>query len=253
MPEQQRECHADGVRSCGCASAADQQEDGCIEKPSRGQIHDRGVSRRSFLQTLGVSAAASAVAARAEEALAAQNASGKDQVAAANVPVLGPEPIRITLNVNGQPMATLIDPATALMESLRWHLNLTGTKEVCDRGACGACSVLVDGKLVASCMMLAIDAVGSQVTTIEGLGTPENLDPVQQAFIKHDALQCGFCTPGLVVASRALLNQHPRPTMEQIKVGLSGNLCRCGTYMNVFNAVLEASGQDPIADAGGQA
>jgi aerobic-type carbon monoxide dehydrogenase small subunit (CoxS/CutS family) len=206
------------------------------------------VSRRSFLQTLGLSAAASAVAQRAEAALARQDALGQGGVA-----VLGPDPIRVTLRINGQPMQAEIDPSTTLMETLRWHFNLTGTKEVCDRGACGACSVLVDGKLMASCMMLAVDAIDSEITTIEGLGTPDKLDPVQEAFVKHDALQCGFCTPGLVMASRALLNEHAQPTLQQIKVGLSGNICRCGTYTNIFNAVLEASGQEPIMDAGGAA
>ena len=206
-----------------------------------------GVSRRSFIQTLGLSAAASAVAARTQSALA------QDDVAQhKGAPILGPDPVKVTLKINGQPMNATIDPSTTLMEALRWHFNLTGTKEVCDRGACGACSVLVDGALVMSCMMLAIDAVGSSITTIEGIGGPSNLDPVQEAFIRHDALQCGFCTPGLVLASRALLNDHPQPSLAQIKHGLSGNICRCGTYSNVFNAVLEASGQAPIADAGGQ-
>lgn len=210
---------------------------------------DGSVSRRSFIQTLGLSAAASAVGARAREALAAQDQQHNDGRAA----MLGPEPIKVALRINGQAMETTIDPATTLMEALRWHLNLTGTKEVCDRGACGACSVLVDGKLVCSCMMLAVDAVGANVTTIEGLSRDGKLDPIQEAFIRHDALQCGFCTPGLVIASRALLNDHPKPTLEQIKQGLSGNICRCGTYTNIFNAVLEASGQAPIMDAGGRA
>lgn len=209
-----------------------------------------GVSRRSFIQTLGLSAAASAVGARAEQALAAQDERNRALSAGA---MLGPDPIKVTLRINGQPMETTIDPATTLMEALRWHFNLTGTKEVCDRGACGACSVLLDGKLVCSCMMLAVDAAGAQITTIEGLSKDGKLDPAQEAFIRHDALQCGFCTPGLVVASRALLNDHPKPTLEQIKQGLSGNICRCGTYTNIFNAVLEASGQPPIMDAGGRA
>lgn len=206
-----------------------------------------GVSRRSFIQTLGLSAAASAVAARTQSAIAQDDAPQSKAV-----PVFGPDPVKVTLRINGQAMNATIDPSTTLMEALRWHLNLTGTKEVCDRGACGACSVLVDGTLVASCMMLAVDAIGSSITTIEGVGGPGNLDPVQEAFVRHDALQCGYCTPGLVIASRALLNATPRPSLAQIKHGLSGNICRCGTYSNVFNAVLEASGQAPIADAGGQ-
>jgi aerobic-type carbon monoxide dehydrogenase small subunit (CoxS/CutS family) len=111
--------------------------------------------------------------------------------------------------------------------------------------------VLVDGRLVNSCLMLALDAIGAEVTTVEGLATNGRLDPIQEAFVKHDALQCGYCTPGLVVACRALLNEHPRPTLDQIKRGLSGNICRCGTYTNIFNAVLEASGQSPIIDQKG--
>ena len=208
-----------------------------------------GVSRRSFIQTVGVSAAAGAMQSRAA-------AAAQDGGARADAPeVFGPGMQRITLRVNGRELSADIDPSTTLMESLRWHFELTGTKEVCDRGACGACSVLIDGALVCSCMMLAVDAVGAEVTTVEGLADGDGLDPVQEAFIKHDALQCGFCTPGLVIAARSLLNSNPRPTLAEIKHGLSGNLCRCGTYSNVFNAVLEASGQTIMrdADAGGHA
>jgi len=144
-----------------------------------------------------------------------------------------------------------IDPATTLMQVLRLNLGLTGTKEICDRGACGGCSVLVDGVLVNSCMMLAADAEGAEITTVEGLAKGETLDPVQEAFIKHDALQCGYCTPGLIMATRWMLNNTPKPTMDQIRHCLSGNICRCGTYTNVFNAALEASGQRPVRDGKG--
>ncbi|MBT8484335.1 MAG: (2Fe-2S)-binding protein [Phycisphaerales bacterium] len=200
----------------------------------------RGVTRRSFMQTLGISAAATSALGGEREATAA---------VADDTPVLGPGPVPITLRINGKPHTRTVDPATTLLEALRVDLDLTGTKEVCDRGACGACSVLVDGRLTVSCMMLAIDAVGAEITTVEGLARGDTLDPVQESFVRHDALQCGFCTPGLVMASRALLDENPKPTLDQIKKGLSGNLCRCGTYTNVFNAVLEASGQTPIADA----
>ena len=200
-----------------------------------------GVSRRSFLQTMGLSAAAAAAQAKAEQAAAG----GGGEAA-----IVGPGAVAVTLRVNGRELRHEVDPATTLMEFLRWHAHLTGTKEVCDRGACGGCSVLVDGKLVASCMMLALDAEGAEVTTVEGIAHGDELDAVQEAFITHDALQCGFCTPGLVVAARALLDENPRPTLDEIKEGLSGNLCRCGTYTNVFNAVLTASGQKPIADGG---
>jgi len=199
-----------------------------------------GVTRRSFLQTMGLSAAAAAAQAKAEQAVEIVG----------GVRIIGPGPVAVTLRVNGRELAHEVDPATTLMEFLRWHAHLTGTKEVCDRGACGGCSVLVDGKLVDSCMMLALDAEGTEVTTIEGLRSGGELDAVQEAFITHDALQCGFCTPGLVLAARALLNENPEPTLEEIKEGLSGNQCRCGTYSNVFNAVLTASGQKPIMDGG---
>jgi aerobic-type carbon monoxide dehydrogenase small subunit (CoxS/CutS family) len=201
-----------------------------------------GVSRRSFIQTVGLSAAAGAIA---ESARAATPGAPAD---AAAVPIVGPDPIDVELRVNGVMRRLRIDPATTLLEALRFDLDMTGTKEVCDRGACGACSVLLGGRLAASCMTLAIDAEGRDVTTIEGLADGDRLDPIQTSFIRHDALQCGYCTPGLVVAAKALLNETPRPSLEQIKRGLSGNICRCGTYTNVFNAVLEASGQSPVVD-----
>ena len=167
------------------------------------------------------------------------------------VPVIGPGPTEVTLKVNGKPFKTTIEPATTLLDALRMNLNLTGSKEICDRGSCGGCSVVVDGKLTVSCMMLATDAIGADVTTVEGLAQGSRLDPVQEAFIKHDALQCGYCTPGLLMASRALLDSNPKPTLDEIKQGLSGNICRCGTYTNIFNAVLEASGQPPVMDTKG--
>ncbi len=204
-----------------------------------------GFSRRTFIQSMGLSAAGAAIGTRVERAIAQQAG------VAAATPVLGPGAFPVSLRINGQQLQASIDPATTLMEALRWHFNLTGTKEICDRGACGGCSVLVDGQLVASCMMLATDAVGAEVTTVEGLAQDGQLDPVQEAFCRHDALQCGFCTPGLIMASKALLNEHRTPSLDQIKRGLSGNICRCGTYTNVFNAVLEASGQQPIMDTAG--
>jgi aerobic-type carbon monoxide dehydrogenase small subunit (CoxS/CutS family) len=206
-----------------------------------------GVSRRSFVQSLGLSAAAGAISTRLDTA-----ARGQDQREAVEPDggpkLLGPDPFEIKLTINGRPVATTIDPATTLMEALRWQLSLTGTKEVCDRGACGGCSVLVDGKLTVSCMMLAIDAVGTDITTIEGLASGGEMHAVQQAFVRHDALQCGFCTPGLVMAVTSVIQKHGKPTLDQIKAGLAGNICRCGTYTNVFNAALEASGQAPLSD-----
>jgi xanthine dehydrogenase YagT iron-sulfur-binding subunit len=203
-----------------------------------------GVSRRRFIQTLGLSAAAVPLARSAEAAQAGREADD-DAV------ILGPEPIRITLNINDRSCQATIDPASTLLDVLRLHLNLTGTKEVCDRGACGGCSVLIDGALTASCMMLATDAVGTKITTIEGLAKGDTLDPVQEAFVRHDALQCGYCTPGMIIAAKALLNENPRPTIDDIKRGLRGNLCRCGAYGNIVNAVLDASGQAPIREGEG--
>jgi carbon-monoxide dehydrogenase small subunit/xanthine dehydrogenase YagT iron-sulfur-binding subunit len=193
------------------------------------------VSRRSFVQTLGLSAAATsisgaatAIAKERKEALARR---------ADEPQVLGPEPIDVALKINGKPVTTKVDPATTLMEALRVNLGMTGAKEICDRGACGGCSVLVDGKLTVSCMMLAADAVGSEIITVEGLAQGDKLDPIQESFVRHDALQCGFCTPGLVMACKAVLNKTPKPTVDQIKKGLSGNICRCGTYSRIREAI----------------
>ncbi|MCA9284728.1 MAG: (2Fe-2S)-binding protein [Phycisphaerales bacterium] len=193
------------------------------------------MSRRSFISTLGASGAAAALGGQAEARLAAPIEDGPV--------VLGPEPVEVALTINGRAVKTKLDPATTLLDALRLNLQMTGSKEVCDRGSCGGCSVLVDGRLVASCMMLALDAVGHDITTIEGLAQGDTLDPIQEAFVRYDAFQCGFCTPGMIMACKALLNETPKPTMEQIRKGLSGNICRCGAYTNVFSAVLEASDQ----------
>ena len=198
--------------------------------PSRDDDRTR-VSRRTFLKTAGVGAAASGLL------------SGTAEPAAATV--LGPDAVPMSLSVNGAARTVTVEPRVTLLRALRNHLDLTGAKEVCDRGSCGACTVLVDGEPVASCLMLAADAVGHEITTVEGLGTPDRMTPVQAAFVEADALQCGFCTPGFVVASTALLRRNPSPTLDQIKEGLSGNLCRCGTYSRVFEAVQKAARATP--------
>ena len=198
--------------------------------PSRDDDRTR-VSRRTFLKTAGVGAAASGLL------------SGTAEPAAATV--LGPDAVPMSLKVNGAARTVTVEPRVTLLRALRNHLDLTGAKEVCDRGSCGACTVLVDGEPVASCLMLAADAVGHEITTVEGLGTPDRMTPVQAAFVEADALQCGFCTPGFVVASTALLRRNPSPTLDQIKEGLSGNLCRCGTYSRVFEAVQTAARATP--------
>jgi xanthine dehydrogenase YagT iron-sulfur-binding subunit len=185
-------------------------------------------SRRSFLKTAGVGAAASTVVGVTTEARSAPQ-------------VLGPDAVTLALKVNGALQKVTVEPRVTLLEALRDQLDLTGAKQVCDRGSCGGCTVLLDGEAVKSCLMLAADAEGHEVTTVEGLGTPERLSPLQQAFIDKDALQCGFCTPGFVVAGTAFLARHPNPSLEQIKEGLTGNLCRCGTYGRIFEAVQAAA------------
>lgn len=218
---------------------------GCSGESPKG-----GLSRRLFIKSIGAAAATPPLAAAAGWSVTEPPAP-ESATDGAGVPIKGPGPVQITLSVNGQQVQVRGEAATTLLEALRLHLGLTGSKEICDRGACGGCSVLVDGKLVNSCMMLALDATGAKITTIEGLAKGDALDPVQESFVRHDALQCGYCTPGFVMACRALLNEHPKPTLHQIKHGLSGNICRCGTYTNIFNAALEASGQQPVMDQKG--
>lgn len=154
---------------------------------------------------------------------------------------LGPGRTPVVLNVNGKDYRVALEPRTTLAEALRYDLNLTGTKVVCDRGACSACTVWLDKTPVNSCMTLAIDVGKRRVITIEGLANGDELHPVQAAFIKHDALQCGFCTPGMVMSCAALLERNPNPDLNDVKLATSGNLCRCGTYPKVFAATLEAA------------
>jgi xanthine dehydrogenase YagT iron-sulfur-binding subunit len=196
------------------------------------------VSRRSFMKGLGTGAAGAAVLGGGAVLERAHEA---DAAGAPRAGALGPGPVRITLQINGKPQTAQVEPRTTLLNALRNNLDLTGAKLVCDRGSCGACTVHVDGKPVYSCMMLAIDAQGKKITTVEGIGTPEKMDPVQAAFVENDALMCGFCTPGLVMSVRALLNKTPKPTLEQVREACAGNLCRCGTYPRVFEAALAAA------------
>ena len=192
------------------------------------------VSRRSFLKSFGTSAA---VAATAQvEAVAAELEKANAEK------TLGPGTVPITLQVNGKPLKLQVEPRVTLLEALRNHSNLTGAKEVCDRGTCGACTVLLDDKPVYSCSMLALEAQQYKVTTVEGLAPDGKLTPVQQAFVDQDALMCGFCTPGFVMSVTALLKKNPHPTAEEVKHACSGNLCRCGTYPRVMQAALKAAG-----------
>jgi xanthine dehydrogenase YagT iron-sulfur-binding subunit len=155
--------------------------------------------------------------------------------------VFGPEPVLLRLAVNGRDLRVHADPATTLTEVLRDQLGLTGTKIGCDRGACSACTVWLDGEVASSCMTLAFDARGRAITTIEGLARNGTLHPVQQAFVEHDAMQCGFCTPGMVMSCAALVERNSNCTLEDVKSAVSGHLCRCGTYPNVFKATLAAA------------
>ncbi len=155
---------------------------------------------------------------------------------------IGPGPAPLVLDVNGETVSLAVEPRVVLMEALRDRLGLTGTKAVCGRGACGACTVLVDGETVCSCLMLAHEAEGRKITTIEGLARDGKLTPVQEAFAAADALQCGFCTSGMVLSCHELLSRRPRPTRPEIREAVAGNLCRCGTYPHVFEAVERAAG-----------
>jgi carbon-monoxide dehydrogenase small subunit len=147
----------------------------------------------------------------------------------------------VTLNINGSSHTLLVEPRTLLVHALRDDLNLTGTHIGCDTSQCGACTVLVDGRAVKSCTMLAVQAEGRQVTTIEGIGTAERLHPVQQAFWEKHGLQCGFCTPGMIMTTIDLLGANPDPTDEQIRHGLEGNMCRCTGYQNIVASVRQAA------------
>ena len=153
----------------------------------------------------------------------------------------GPDGTPVTLNVNGAARTHLVTPNMTLAEALRGPLGLTGTKIGCNRGSCSACTVLLDGAAVNSCMLLAIDIGDRKITTIEGLAQGDTLHPVQEAFIEHDAVQCGFCTPGLVMSCAALLAQVPDPTAADVKAAIAGHLCRCGTYPHVISATLAAA------------
>jgi xanthine dehydrogenase YagT iron-sulfur-binding subunit len=189
-----------------------------------------GLSRRTFLKASGISLSVPLVMGYRVI-----------KVSGADVKVYGPGKVPLKLSINGKSYNAEVEPRVTLLEALRNELDLTGAKRVCDRATCGACTMIVDGKPVYSCSVLAIEAQGKAITTVEGLMQGETLHPVQQAFIDNDAQQCGFCTPGFVVASKAFLDKNPNPTPEQVKRGLGGNLCRCGTYVGVRAAVAQAA------------
>ena len=208
--------------------------------PDKEKKKGTNISRRSFLKGVGTGTVAATVAPSV--LISSEKTADAQQVGDAV------ESATIQLNINGEPYQVEVEARTTLLTVLRDgsdtsgnNVDLTGAKLICDRGECGGCTVMVDGKTVYACMMLAMDAQDTQITTIEGIADGDDLHPVQEAFIQHDALMCGFCTPGFIVSSTALLSENTKPTLEEIKVGLSGNTCRCGTYPFIFDAVKTAS------------
>jgi len=189
-----------------------------------------GVSRRDFLRISGISVAVPLVAGPR-----AIKAAGQE------VPVYGPGKVPMEFTINGKNYKANLEPRVTLLDALRDEFELTGAKRVCDRAECGACTVLVDNKPVYACAMLAIEAQHKAITTVESLTRDGKLHPIQQAFIDNDASQCGFCTPGFVVACKAFLDKHPHPTPEEIRRGLAGNLCRCGTYAGIRKAIAQVA------------
>ena len=204
------------------------------KKQGSGANPKKGFSRRSFIRGAGLSTAGSvllttnALAFEFEEGFS----EGKE---------FGPEASIIQLKVNGMVESLSVEPRTTLASALRDHLELTGTKVVCDRGSCSACTVYLDGMPVNACMMSVFDVGDKEITTIEGVAKNGKLHPVQEAFIEHDASQCGYCTPGMVMSCAHLLENNPNPTLEDVKSATRGNLCRCGTYPHVFKATLAAA------------
>lgn len=192
-----------------------------------------GFSRRSFLKTVGASGVAAGVLAKGAS------------VKAQTVNAVGPGAVPMSLNINGQVHRLELEPRVTLLDALRTRLNppLTGVKRVCDRGACGACTMIADGRTIYACSTLAIEAQGKRIRTVESFTQGTVVHPVQQAFCEKDGLMCGFCTPGFVTATVALLEKTPNPTAEQARRALDGNLCRCGTYKGVLEAALSAGGR----------
>jgi xanthine dehydrogenase YagT iron-sulfur-binding subunit len=190
-------------------------------------------SRRGFLRGAGVTAATTVI--ETANALARETKDSNE--------VQGPEALPVKLHINGREHSVVIEPRDTLAQTLRDNIGLTGTKVVCDRGSCSACTVWIDKTPALACMTLAIDTRGRKITTIEGLSRGDTMHPVQAAFVKHDAMQCGFCTPGMVMSCAALLERNPTPNLSDIKYAVSGNLCRCGTYPKVFAATLDLAQQ----------
>jgi xanthine dehydrogenase YagT iron-sulfur-binding subunit len=217
-----------------------------MNDPNNQTKNGAGLSRRDFLRGSGAAAAATALGQStlprfAEAAGAAPEA--KETVG------MGPGAVKLELSVNGAKLSTSVEPRVTLLDALRNYLDVTGCKRVCDRGTCGACTVMVDGKPIYSCTMLALEAQGKAIKTAEALVSGEKLDKVPAAFAQFDAQQCGFCTPGFVVAMRAALDQNPKATPAEVEKALAGNICRCGTYEQMRQTVASLCGAAPIKPA----
>ena len=202
------------------------------KKQGAGSGSSKGISRRGFIRGAGLSTAGSVLLT--SEVFAFEYAEEKGIES-------GPEAMTIQIRVNGRTRSLSVEPRTTLASALRNQLGLTGTKVVCDRGSCSACTVYLDGKPVNSCILSVFDIGDQKVTTIEGISEDGKLHPVQEAFIEHDASQCGYCTPGMVMSCVHLLENNENPSLEDVKKATSGNLCRCGTHPHVFKATLAAS------------
>jgi len=198
------------------------------EQPS----HDP--SRRKFLKGVGIAGAGAALVDKWSLEIEAKEKKPPASLSGT---------VSLTLNINGENRTASVEPRTTLLSTLRDYLEpaITGPKLVCDVGTCGACTVLLDGKPAYSCLVLAVDATNRKITTVEGLGTPEHPNAVQAAFVEHDALMCGFCTPGFVTTISAYLKENPNPSLAEVREACKGNFCRCGTYPRVFEAALAAA------------
>jgi xanthine dehydrogenase YagT iron-sulfur-binding subunit len=201
-------------------------------KAESGEKSGKGFSRRQFIKGTGIAMGAGVLANEGLlKAAGIETAPG----------VSGPGSVPIRLKINGREHSLRLEPRVTLLDALRNHLDLTGAKKVCDRATCGACTVIMDGRPVYACTVLAIEAQGHAIETIEGIAPAALLNPVSQSFVDNDAQQCGFCTSGFVMAVKSYLDHHPNPTYDEAKSYLNGNLCRCGTYMGIRKAVLEAA------------
>lgn len=205
-------------------------DDSIPPKPSSAQEESAGVSRRDFLKISTIAAAVPVVTSPTTVLAAGEQ-----------VHVYGPGKVAMEFTINGSKMKAMLEPRVTLLDALRDTFDLTGAKRVCDKGECGACTVMLDDRPVYACSMLAIEAQGSKILTVESLSQEGKLHPIQQAFVDNDASQCGFCTPGFVMACKAVLDKNPNPGAEDLLHGLSGNICRCGTYRGIRAAMTRAA------------